>query len=122
MRVYGSINTMSLLPPPIDLSRQTGISTTGSPIVLSRSSSTGSTRSDVRSIDESLCLRLEAYQTYLQHESDFVASEIQALIDRVPGSDRIQEQNFLHLRDRLKVRFNDLQLKKDRVLALLEVL
>lgn len=113
---------MSLPPPPIDLTRQIGISAAGSPITLSRSSSTGSERSDARTVDQVLRARLEPYLIHLQHDIDFVANEIQALIEREPGPDRVQEERFLYLRDGLKVRFNHLQLKKERILALLEVL
>ena len=107
------------LPPPssIDLTRQTCVSSSGSPIALSRSSSTGSDRS----IEESLRVRLESYLIFLQHEIDFISNEIQALIDRIPGPDRLLEDSFLDLRDRLKIRFNRLQLKKVRLLSLLEV-
>jgi hypothetical protein len=106
------------LPPPIDLTRQIGISAAGSPIALSRSSSTGSDRS----VEDSVRARLETYLVFLQHEVDFIGNEIQALIDRQAGSDRVLEDSFLDLRDRLKVRFNGLQLKKQRLLSLLEVM
>jgi len=106
------------LPPPIDLTRQTGISLAGSPIALSRSSSSGSDRS----VEESVRARLESYLVFLQHEVDFIGNEIQALIDRQTGSDRILEESFLDLRHRLKLRFNGLQIKKQRLLSLLEVM
>ncbi len=113
---------MSLPPPPLDFTRQVGVSSYGSPIVLSRSSSSMSDRSDARTMDQVLKARLESYLTYLQHEIDFINNEIQALIHREPGPNEAQEQDLLRLREQLKVRFNHLQVKKERTVALIEVL
>ncbi len=107
------------LPPPTDLSRQVGI---GSPIALSRGSSTGTDLSDIRSPDEEMRYRLLAYKTYLEHESDFLNNEITALIERQPGTDRYEERILADLRTSLKVRFNGIQRRLQCVRDLLTVL
>lgn len=109
---------MSLLPPPIQLTRQTGVSSAGSPISLPRSTSTTSQLS----VEDSLRAQLESYLIFLQREIDFIGNEIQALIERIPGNDPVQEESFLRLRGGLKVRFNKLQRKKEGVINLLEVI
>jgi len=107
------------LPPPTDLTRQTGI---GSPIVLSRGTTNGSDLSDIRSPDEEIRCKLLAYKTYLEHESDFLDNEIRALMERQPSLDRLEERAFADLRTSLKVRFNSVQRKLYCVRELLALL
>lgn len=107
------------LPPPTDLSRQVGI---GSPVALSRGTSTASTLSDIRSPDEEIQFKLLAYKTYLEHESDFLENEIQALLDRQPGLDPLEERAFAELRNSLKIRYNGIQRKLHCVRELLAAL
>lgn len=109
---------MSLPPPPTHLARQSGMSSGGSPINLSRSTSTTSQLS----VDDSLRSHLESYLLFLQHEIEFIGNEIQALSERMLGTDPVQESSFQTLRDGLKVRFNRLQIKKERITGLLDVL
>jgi hypothetical protein len=97
------------LPPPTDLSRQTGI---GSPITLSRGTSTGS--DEIRSPEEEMRSKLLVYKTYLEHETDFLDKEITALLN--------QGEWGLVLRTRLKVRYNTVQRRLHCVVQLLDAL
>lgn len=109
----------SLPPPPLLITRQIATGLLGSPITLSReTSTTSSPRNPNEIMREHLCV----YRTYLEHEITFVDNEIQALIVRTPYQDPVQEGHFLTLRDNLKVRYNDLSAKRTRVIALLEVM
>lgn len=99
------------IPPPA--TRQVGVSIMGSP--LSRSVS------DTQTPEESLRQRLQVYKTYLEHEIQFVESEIQAILD-MPIRPLEEHNAFMDLRNGLKIRFNTLQTKLSRVNALLEVL
>jgi hypothetical protein len=108
------------LPPPSDLSRQVGISSPRSPI--SRSTTHSSDRSEIRHPDLEILIHLTTYKTYLEHESTFVDSEIRALMDRVPTSDAERERQLLDLRQNLKTRYNMMQIRLNRVRALLDVL
>ena len=115
-------NSTPLPPPSLSFQRQTAVGLLGSPITLSREVSTSSSRSDTRHPDEIMRERLTVYRTYLEHEIEFVDNEIQALIERVPSQDPVQEGPFLELRDNLKIRYNGLTAKLTRVIALLEVM
>lgn len=113
------------LPAPSNsnLVRQTAVGIAGSPIALSRSTSTGSDRSgDILPPDETMRRRLVVYRTYLEHESDFVENEIQALIQRPPSQDPAEDHALLDLRNSLKVRYNTLRRRLVRVIDLLEAL
>lgn len=107
------------LPPPMNISRQVGVAETGSPIELSRGSS-GST-SPVNP-ELAIRLRLVSYKVYLEHEIDFVGNEIQALGQRDPSADPFENQILRELQDGLKIRYNGLQIRLTRTLALLEVM
>lgn len=98
------------IPPPA--TRQVGLSSLGSPLELTRSISN---RSDVQTPEENIKQRLQVYKTYLEHEVDFIDSEIRALVGEIDPA-------FMDLRNGLKIRFNTLQTKLARVNALLEVL
>lgn len=95
------------IPPPA--TRQIGVSSLGSPLELVRSSS------DTQTPEESLKQRLQVYKTYLEHEVEFIDSEIRALSGEIDPA-------FMDLRNGLKIRYNTLQTKLARVNALLEVL
>ena len=101
------------IPPPA--TRQIGISVTGSPLELTRSVSSTQTP------EESLKQRLQVYKTHLEHELEFISSEIQAILD-MPFLSLSENQAFMDLRNGLKIRLNTLQVKLFRVNALLEVL
>lgn len=107
------------LPPPTNISRQVGIPDTGSPIQLSRGSS--GSNSPVNP-DTAMRLRLVSYKVYLEHEIDFVSNEIRALGQRDPSGDAFEEQILSELCDGLKIRFNALQVRLTRSVALLEVM
>lgn len=110
-------------PSTSTLVRQTAIGFAGSPIALSRSTSTGSDRSgDILPPDETIRRRLVVYRTYLEHESEFVENEIQALIQRPPSQNPGEDQALLELRNSLKVRYNTLRRRLVRVIDLLEAL
>lgn len=110
------------LPPPSPATRQVGVSLMGSPISLTRSTSSVSGQSDIRTPEESLRDSLAAYKSFLLHEIQFIDSEITALIERAPEPDSRQEIALLQLRNGLKIRFNTLQTRLARVNALLEVM
>lgn len=110
------------LPIPIGLSRQVGVSDMGSPLTISRGSSVSSPRVLPENQDEVMRSRLLAYKTYLEHDIDFVSSEIAALINRIPGPNPQEEALLEELKDGLKVRFNVLQARLTRTNALLEVM
>lgn len=114
-------NSQQLPPPSLSIRRQvaTGVS---SPISLSREASTTSSRSDIRHPDEVMLERLTHYKVHLEHEIDFVDNEIQALIQRPPSQNPVEDASLLRLRDELKIRYNNLRVKLTRVLALLEVM
>lgn len=107
------------LPAPTDISRQVGVADTGSPIQLSRGSSGSSSPVNP---ETAMRLRLVSYKIYLEHEIDFVSNEIQALGQRDPSGDAFEEQILSELRDGLKIRFNALQVRLTRTMALLEVM
>jgi hypothetical protein len=109
-------------PPTNNLIRQIAIGVAGSPIALSRGSSTGSGSSDILPPDESIRHRLLVYRTHLEHEIEFVDREILALIQRPPSQDAAQDAALLDLRNGLKIRYNNLCLKLTRVGDLLSVL
>jgi hypothetical protein len=114
----------SYLPAPTheELIRQTAVGIAGSPVPLSRSVSTASDTSEIVHPDEAIRRRLSVYQTFLQHELDFLDTEIQELIQRPISQDSIQEAAFLELRNGLKIRYNNLRVKLSRVSDLLAVL
>jgi hypothetical protein len=107
------------LPPPMDISRQVGVAETGSPIELSRGSSGSSSPVNP---EIAMRLRLVSYKVYLEHEIDFVRNEIQALGERDLSADPFEDQILRELQDGLKVRYNALQIRLTRALALLEVM
>ena len=108
------------LPPPTDFSRQVGVSSPTSP--LSRATTYSSDRSEIHHPDHEMREHLLRYKTFLEHEITFVDSEIQALLDKKPSEDTAEEQQWLQLRQNLKVRYNTLQHRLARVRALLELL
>ncbi len=110
------------LPPPSPATRQVGVSLVGSPISLTRSTSSISGQSDIRTPEESLRDSLSVYKSFLLHEIQFIDSEIVALIERAPDPDTHQQIAMLQLRNGLKIRFNTLQTRLARVNALLEVM
>jgi hypothetical protein len=110
------------LPIPIGLSRQVGVSDMGSPLTISRGSSVTSPRVLPDNQDETMRQHLLNYKTYLEHDIDFVNSEIFALINRVPGPNQQEETLLEELKEGLKVRFNTLQARLTRTKALLEVM
>jgi len=110
------------LPPPSPATRQVGISLVGLPIVLSRSTSSISNQSDIRTPEESLRDALQVYKNFLEREIQFVDSEITALIERPTGQDVAQDAALLQLRNGLKIRYNNLQTRLMRLNALVEVL
>jgi hypothetical protein len=112
----------SLPPPPLMITRQIATGLLGSPITLSRETSTTSSHNDTRNPNQIMREHLCVYRTYLEHEITFVDNEIQALIVRTPYQDPVQEGHFLDLRDKLKLRYNDLSAKRVRVISLLEVM
>jgi hypothetical protein len=65
---------------------------------------------------------LLAYKTFLEHELQFLESEIHALIHREPDENPRQEAAMLTLRDGLKVRYNTQSVKMVRIQALLDVM
>lgn len=110
------------LPPPSPATRQVGVSLVGSPISLTRSTSSVSGQSDIRTPEETLRDSLTAYKSFLLHEIAFIDNEITELIERAPDTDTRQQLAFLQLRNGLKIRFNNLQTRLTRVNALLEVM
>lgn len=110
------------LPIPVGLSRQVGVSDMGSPLTISRGSSIGSPRPHLENQDEVMRNNLLAYKVCLEHDIDFINTEIFALIHRVPGTDPQEEALLEELKDGLKVRFNVLQARLTRTKALLEVM
>ncbi len=118
MNPYVGIN----LPPPSPATRQVGMSMLGSPISLTRSTSSLSGASENRPLEETLREYLNAYKVFLEHEIQFVDNEILALIERQPSDNPAQESAFLTLRDNLKVRYNTLRTRLAKLEALLEVL
>jgi hypothetical protein len=110
------------LPPPSPATRQVGVSMMGSPISLTRSTSSVSGQSDIRTPEESLRDSLAAYKSFLLREIQFVDSEIIALIERAPDPNPNQEAALQQLRNGLKIRYNNLQTRLARVNALLEVM
>ena len=116
-------NTTELAPPSsLTFTRQIATGFLGSPITLSREASMTSSSSDNRHPEEIMREHLEVYKTYLEHEITFVDNEINALIQREPSPDPVQEAALLELRDKLKVRYNKTTAKLSRVIALLEVM
>ena len=103
------MNNHLSLAIPSPATRQVGISMLGSPLELSRSAS------DAQTPEESLKQRLQVYKLHLEHDIEFMNSEIQALVGQTSTA-------FLDLRDGLKIRYNTLQIRLSRVNALLEVL
>lgn len=114
----------SHLPAPTheELTRQTAVGIASSPVPLSRSVSTASDSSDIVHPDEAMRRRLHVYRTFLEHELDFLDTEIRELIQRPVSEDRIQEAAFLELRNGLKIRYNNIRVKLSRVNDLLAVL
>lgn len=110
------------LPIPFGLRRQVGVTEVGSPLTISRGSSIGSPRVLPENQDEAMRVRLLSYKTYLEHDLDFVDSEISALIQRIRGPNRREETLLDELLDGLKVRHNSLQARLTRTKALLEVM
>jgi hypothetical protein len=110
------------LPIPVGLRRQVGISDIGSPLTISRGSSIGSPRVLPDNQDEAMRCRLLAYKTFLEHDLDFVDSEISALLTRVHGANQQEETLLDELLDGLKVRHNTLHVRLTRTKALLEVM
>jgi hypothetical protein len=110
------------LPPPSPATRQVGVSLVGSPLALTRSTSSVSNQSDIRTPEESLRDSLSVYKSFLLHEIAFIDNEITALIERDPDTDARQQIAFLQLRNGLKIRFNTLQTRLARVNALLDVM
>ena len=117
-------NPNSQLPAPThqELIRQTAIGFPSSPVPFSRSISTASDTNEILHPDEAIRRRLTVYRTFLQHELDFLDSEIDALIQRPVSQDSTQEAAFLELRNGLKIRYNTLRVKFSRVCDLLAVL
>lgn len=118
MSQYTGLNLAIPSPP----TRQTGVGILGSPISLSRSVSLTSNSTDTRTPEEVLRDNLLVYKTFLEHEIQFIDSEINALIERPISGDSHLDASFMTLRNGLKIRFNTLQVKKARVDSLLEVL
>ena len=117
------MNTSQLnLPIPTGLSRQIGISDLGSPIVLSRGSSIGSLIVDTRSPEDRLRDDLLNYKTSLEHDIDFIETEIAALSTRDRIAPPEEEALLDELHEGLKVRFNLLQTRLAKVTALLDVM
>jgi hypothetical protein len=114
---YESLN----LPIPTDLSRQVGISDAGSPLSLSRQSSTASSPR-VENPDQAMRRRLLTYKIYLEHEITFVDNEITALQCRTRGVNPQDDVILDELLDGLKIRYNTLVTRKGRVEDLLEVM
>jgi hypothetical protein len=110
------------LPVPSPATRQVGVSLMGSPISLTRSTSSVSGQSDIRTPEESLRDSLAAYKSFLLREIQFIDSEITALIERAPDPNPSQEASLQQLRNGLKIRYNNLQTRLARVNALLEVI
>ncbi len=115
MNPYPRIN----LPPPPPATRQAGVGFRGSPISLSRGSSS---ISDTRTPEEVVRDSLVAYKMFLEHEIQFLESEISALIERQPDQNPRQEAAMLTLRNGLKIRFNTQSVKMARINALLDVM
>ena len=111
-----------LPPPSITITRQTAVGLLGSPITLSREVSTTSSASDVQNPDEVMRQRLILYRNHLQHDIDFVNNEIHALIARAPSENPVEEDMLLNLRDDLKIRYNTLRVRLQRLCDLLEVM
>ena len=109
------------LPIPTDLSRQVGVTEAGSPIALSRSSSEASGSPRVAP-ETSLRSRLLAYIFFLEHEIDFLTTEIQALVDYPPATTPLERDSFRDLHESLKIRYNLQSSRMARAKALLELL
>ena len=115
-------NAQQLPPPSINVTRQTAIGIIGSPLTLSRGTSNISDRSDIRHPDEVMREQLALYKTHLEHELQFVDNEIQALFQRTPSQDPVQEAALVELRNGLKVRYNRIRAKLTMVNDLLEIM
>ena len=118
MSQFTGLNLTIPSPP----TRQIGIGIMGSPLSLSRSVSLASNTTDNRTPEEVLRDNLTAYKTFLEHEIQFIDNEIHALIERPSSGDSHLDASFMTLRNSLKIRFNTLVTKKNRVDSLLEVL
>ena len=110
------------LPAPTELTRQVGVSEMGSPMTLSRGSSEVSNQSYIQTQDQRMLNQLVVYKVYLEHEVEFVNTEIQALINRVPNEESALEASFLQLREDLKVRYTTLQNRLRKVKELLDLM
>jgi hypothetical protein len=115
-------NAQQLPPPSLNITRQVATGLLGSPVTLSREVSTTSNRSDARRPDQVMLENLIHYRVYLEHEIDFLDNEIQALIQRPPSQNPVEDTSLLRLRDELKIRYNNMRAKHVRLLALLEVM
>lgn len=115
-------NALQLPPPSLTVVRQTAVGVLGSPITLSRNTSIGSDRSEIRNPDEVMRERLALYKTHLEHELQFVDNEIQALFQRTPSQDPVEEAALRELRNSLKVRYNRIRVKLTKVSELLEII
>lgn len=105
------------LPVPTDLSRQVGISETGSPIVLSRGTSDSSANPD-----QAIQVRLLIYKNYLEHELTFTKTELQALDERAPSQDPHEEEILIELQKGLTIRVRRLERRLTNVCSLLDAL
>lgn len=114
-------NPLLRLAPPSPATRQTGIAI-GSPMILSRSTTDGSDLSDTQNPETSLRHRLLVFKVHLEHEIDFLDSEIHALIERPPSQNPVEDAALLELRDNLKIRYNTFRTRLVRVDDLLSVL
>ncbi len=103
------MNNHLSLAIPSPATRQVGVSMLGSPLELARSTS------DAQTPEESLKHRLQVYKVHLEHDIEFINSEINALASQTSNA-------FVDLRSGLKIRYNNLQTRLARVNALLEVL
>lgn len=117
-----TITGINLPPPPSPATRQVGVSMMGSPLSLTRSTSSLSGQSDIRTPEESLRDNLIAYKSFLLHELQFLDTEITELIEREPDPNPRQQVAFLQLRQGLKIRYNNLTTRLSRVNALLDVM
>ncbi len=107
------------LAPPSPATRQTAIGIPTSPIPLSRSTTSSSTEN--LTPEESIRRHLFTFKVHLEHDIEFVSSEIRAITEQ-NYDDRLSQESLLTLRDNLKVRYNTLQKRLTKVNALLEVL
>lgn len=106
------------LPPPSPARRHVAPESIGSPLLASPG---GLSIRESRSIEETLRETLLAYMMFLEHELQFLESEIAALIERQIGETPREEAAMLTLRNGLKVRYNTQSVKMARVKALLDV-